>query len=152
MSSGTTLACLRSNQAKRRSTTRAIFWEVGATSKCDLILARTAYTRPAIGREWKLYTFSCEDRPDPEKLYVLSIDAARMAGHADSSSFVRKAGFLVRVKMTDKEREKQIDLGKVAASMRYRSVTMITARSCFKYMGAKAVKGERSGSSRIHSS
>lgn len=73
---------------------------------------------------------------------MLSIDAARAAGYADSSSFFRRAQYLVKIQMTDKEREAAVDLGKVASSMRFRSVTMIAARNVYKFLGARAVKGE----------
>lgn len=49
---------------------------------------------------------------------------------------------LVKVSMTQGEKEQAIEAGKVQSSMRLRSVTMIPIRNVYKYLGAKIVKGE----------
>lgn len=106
----------------------------------SLLTDFAALARP--GREYKVWTLTSPDRSDPDRLYALSIDIARTVGFADSSVMLRRLPMLVKVSMTQGEKEQAIEAGKVQSSMRLRSVTMIPIRNVYKYLGAKIVKGE----------
>ncbi|KAL7416101.1 chromatin remodelling complex Rsc7/Swp82 subunit-domain-containing protein [Mrakia frigida] len=95
------------------------------------------------GREYKANSFASPYRPDPEKLYILSIDAARTCGYRDSLYFFRRNKELVKLTLSGVEKEHLIDIGRLSTTLKTRSVTMIAARNCYKLQGAKMLKNAR---------
>ena len=78
-------------------------------------------------------------RKNPNKQYMLSIDAARAAGYRDSLYFFRKNPLIHKIACSQTEKEKLIDLGKLSNNLRSRAITMVSARNVFKMLGAKFV-------------
>ena len=91
------------------------------------------------GRMYKMPTFTSSLRHDREKVYMLSIDAARGAGFKDSLYMFRRNLLLVKLTLEQEEKEKLIAEGKLAANSRSRSVTIVAARNVFKLFGAKVL-------------
>lgn len=91
------------------------------------------------GREFKLHTFTSPMRPNPNKRYMLSIDAARAAGFRDSLYFFRRNPLIHKLSCTQAEKDRLIDMGKLSGNLKSRAVTMVSARNCFKVMGATFV-------------
>ncbi|KAL8280812.1 hypothetical protein RQP46_006816 [Phenoliferia psychrophenolica] len=95
------------------------------------------------GREFKLATFTSPLRQNPNKAYMLSIDAARASGFRDSLYFFRRNPLIHKLSCNQQEKDRLIELGKLSANLKSRAVTMVSARNCFKVMGASFVKGGR---------
>ncbi|GHJ89039.1 hypothetical protein NliqN6_5441 [Naganishia liquefaciens] len=95
------------------------------------------------GREYKVWTLHSQSEGDPERIYALSIDVARAVGFADSSFLLRRLPLLVKIQMSDADKEQAADAGRITMSMKSRLVTMIPMRNVFKYLGAKIVKNGR---------
>ncbi|CAE7073780.1 unnamed protein product [Rhizoctonia solani] len=95
------------------------------------------------GREFKAPTFSSPWRDDPERRYMLSIDAARTSGFRDSLYYFRRNPQLLKLPLSQAEKDMLIDIGKLPNSLKSRSVTLITARSAYKVHGAKMIKSGR---------
>ncbi|ORY87470.1 chromatin remodelling complex Rsc7/Swp82 subunit-domain-containing protein [Leucosporidium creatinivorum] len=91
------------------------------------------------GRQYKLHTFTSPMRANPNKLYMLSIDAARAAGFRDSLYFFRRNPLIHKLSCTQAEKDRLIDLGKLSGNLKSRAVTMVSARNCYKVMGAAFV-------------
>lgn len=81
-------------------------------------------------------------RANPNKLYMLSIDAARAAGFRDSLYFFRRNPLIHKLSCTQAEKDRLIDLGKLSGNLKSRAVTMVSARNCYKVMGAAFVLSE----------
>ena len=64
------------------------------------------------GRMYKMPTFTSSLRHDREKVYMLSIDAARGAGFKDSLYMFRRNLLLVKLTLEQEEKEKLIAEGK----------------------------------------
>lgn len=91
------------------------------------------------GREFKTNTFTVPTRNNGVK-YMLAIDCARACGYRDSLYYFRRNPMMLKLNLTQAEKEYLIDLGKLHTNLRHRSVTMVTARSAFKQHGAKIVR------------
>ncbi|TIC12026.1 hypothetical protein E3Q14_01954 [Wallemia mellicola] len=91
------------------------------------------------GRCYKMPTFTSSLRHDREKVYMLSIDAARGAGYKDSLYMFRRNLLLVKLTLEQEEKERLITEGKLAANSRSRSVTIVAARNVYKLFGAKVL-------------
>jgi len=91
------------------------------------------------GREFKTNTFTVPTRKNGVK-YMLAIDCARACGYRDSLYYFRRNPMMLKLNLSQTEKEYLIDLSKLHTNLRHRSVTMVTARSAFKQHGAKIVK------------
>ncbi|GAA6018773.1 hypothetical protein JCM11491_003441 [Sporobolomyces phaffii] len=92
------------------------------------------------GRNWKVHTFTSPMRTNPDKLYMLSIDAARCAGFRDSLYFFRRNPLIHKLSCSQAEKDRLIELGKLSGNLKSRAVTMVSARNVFKVMGATFVQ------------
>ncbi|WVQ72504.1 hypothetical protein IAR50_002060 [Cryptococcus sp. DSM 104548] len=95
------------------------------------------------GREYKPITFTSTERRNPNRLYALTIDAARACGYGDSLAFLRKYPTILKLSCTAGERMKLIDLNRISGNLKHRQVTMVALRNVYKAMGAKVVKNGR---------
>lgn len=95
------------------------------------------------GREFKFATFSSSSRPNKDRQYCLSIDAARTVGYRDSLYFFRKHPLVYKVNCVAGEKELLIQQGKLHPNLRSRAVTMVTAHNLFKLFGAKIIRNGR---------
>ncbi|WVW84005.1 hypothetical protein I302_106030 [Kwoniella bestiolae CBS 10118] len=93
------------------------------------------------GREYKLVTFTSPTRRNPERLYTMTIDAARACGYTDSLAFLRRCPQILKLSCTADERQLLIDIGRIAGNLKHRQVTMVSVRNVFKLMGARVIKG-----------
>lgn len=94
----------------------------------------------SLGRRFKANTFVLPSR-DPERKYMLAIDAARSSGFRDSLYYFRRNSRALKLNATQWEKDYLIEQGKLGSHLRTRSVTLITARSAYKLHGAKMVFG-----------
>ncbi|TFY55332.1 hypothetical protein EVG20_g9359, partial [Dentipellis fragilis] len=90
------------------------------------------------GRKFKAQTFTLPKR-DPDRQYMLAIDAARTSGFRDSLYYFRRNPLALKLSATNSEKEYLIEIGKLGSHLRTRSVTLITARSAYKLHGAKTI-------------
>ena len=110
------------------------------------------------GREYKLVTFKSESRRNPNRVYALTIDAARACGYTDSLAFLRRVPQVsselgspllsvqvLKLACNSEEREMLIQIGRVTGNLKNRMVTMVTMRNIFKLMGARVIKSELDG-------
>ncbi|KAF8323813.1 hypothetical protein DL93DRAFT_2049468, partial [Clavulina sp. PMI_390] len=95
------------------------------------------------GRVFKADTFCSPWRPNPEKRYMLSIDAARTSGFRDSLYYFRRNLRVAKLPISQAEKDHLISLGRLSNNLRSRTVTIVAARSAFKLHGAKMVKDGR---------
>ncbi|KIO28279.1 hypothetical protein M407DRAFT_49791, partial [Tulasnella calospora MUT 4182] len=95
------------------------------------------------GRKFKGSTFTSAIRPNPHKRYILSIEAARATGYRDSLYYFRRNALLVKITLTQSEKEILIADKILSQNLRSRIVTMVTARSAFMAGGSKLVKDGR---------
>ncbi|WVQ80825.1 hypothetical protein IAT38_002932 [Cryptococcus sp. DSM 104549] len=95
------------------------------------------------GREYKPIVFTSKERRNPERVYALTIDAARACGYSDSLAFLRKYPTILKLSCTMGEREMLIDLGRITGNLKHRQVTMVSMHNVYKVMGAKMVKNGR---------
>ena len=95
-----------------------------------------------LGREFKAATFNIPTRGNSERQYMLAIDAARTSGFRDSLYYFRRNLTMVKLTLTQAEKEILIEAGKLSPNLRSRSVTFVTARSAYKLHGAKMIKGQ----------
>ncbi|SNX82439.1 uncharacterized protein MEPE_01145 [Melanopsichium pennsylvanicum] len=93
------------------------------------------------GRQYKAYNFTSDLRADPEKVYMLAIDAARTAGYRDSLYFFRKNPQIFKIELLQPEKEKLIEDGRLSGQLRTRNVTMVPARNVYKLHGARFLSG-----------
>ncbi|KAF8337046.1 chromatin remodelling complex Rsc7/Swp82 subunit-domain-containing protein [Cantharellus anzutake] len=93
-------------------------------------------------RIFKAPAFKSPWRSNPEKQYMLSIDAARTSGFRDSLYYFRRNPTVVKLTLSQAEKEHLISLGRLSNNLKSRSVTMIAVRSAFKVHGSKMIKGE----------
>lgn len=91
---------------------------------------------------FKLATFTSPLRVNPNKQYMLSIDAARAAGFRDSLYFFRRNPLIHKLSCSQAEKDRLIGLGKLSGNLKSRAVTMVSAKNCFKVMGATFVASE----------
>jgi hypothetical protein len=82
-------------------------------------------------------------RGNPNKRYMLAIDAAHAAGMRDSLDFFRKNPLLVKTNCTRYEKEQFILEGRVHPNMKNKNIALVACRNAYKIMGAKFVKGGR---------
>ncbi|GAA5992227.1 hypothetical protein JCM10908_001828 [Rhodotorula pacifica] len=99
-----------------------------------------AYGNLLGGRQWKVHTFTSPLRPNPNKVYILSIDAARAAGFRDSLYFFRRNPMIHKLTCVQEEKDRLIELGRLSGNLKSRAVTMVSARNTFKVMGATFVQ------------
>ncbi|SPO22637.1 uncharacterized protein UTRI_01315 [Ustilago trichophora] len=93
------------------------------------------------GRMYKAYNFTSDLRGDPEKVYMLAIDAARSAGYRDSLYFFRRNPQIFKIELLQAEKEKLIDDGRLSGQLKTRNVTMVPARNVYKLHGARFLSG-----------
>ncbi|SPC61032.1 uncharacterized protein UHOD_01551 [Ustilago sp. UG-2017b] len=93
------------------------------------------------GRQYKAYNFTSDLREDPEKVYMLSIDAARSAGYRDSLYFFRRNPQIFKIELMQEEKDKLIDDGRLSGQLKTRNVTMVPARNVYKLHGARFLSG-----------
>ncbi|EIN12380.1 hypothetical protein PUNSTDRAFT_97061 [Punctularia strigosozonata HHB-11173 SS5] len=94
------------------------------------------------GREFRAATFRLPNR-DPNRMYMLAIDAARTSGFRDSLYYFRRNPKAYKLNATQAEKDYLIAEGKLGGHLKTRSVTLITARSAYKLHGAKMIKDGR---------
>ncbi|KAF9083728.1 PHD finger protein 10 [Mortierella sp. AD031] len=94
------------------------------------------------GREYKCRNFKLPTRGD--RIYMMSMDAARVLGFRDSYLFFLKNPQLVRVNTTVEERAWMIEKGMLMANFKSKLIAVVTARSLFKSFGYRIVKKGRS--------
>ncbi|KAF9123154.1 hypothetical protein BGW39_009227 [Mortierella sp. 14UC] len=94
------------------------------------------------GRQYKCRSFKLPERGD--RIYMLSMDPARVLGFRDSYLFFLKNPQLVRVNTTVEERQWMIEQGMLMANFKSKLIAVVTARSIFKSFGAKIIKGGKS--------
>ncbi|BGO94906.1 hypothetical protein NBRC10512_006169 [Rhodotorula toruloides] len=92
------------------------------------------------GRRWKVHTFTSPLRPNQNKVYILSIDAARAAGFRDSLYFFRRNPTIHKLTCNQQEKDRLIEIGRLSGNLKSRAVTMVAARNVFKVMGATFVQ------------
>lgn len=92
------------------------------------------------GREYKLVTFTSASRGNPNRVYALTIDAARACGYTDSLAFLRRCPQIVKLSCNPDEREMLINVGRITGNLKHRAVTMVAMHNVFKLMGARLVK------------
>ncbi|KAN0061500.1 chromatin structure-remodeling complex subunit RSC7 [Thecaphora frezii] len=93
------------------------------------------------GRQYKAYNFTSELRDDPDRVYMLSIDAARAAGYRDSLYFFRRNPMIIKITLHQGEKDKLIEDGRLSGQLKSRNVTMVAARNVYKLHGAKFLSG-----------
>ncbi|KAG0345229.1 hypothetical protein BG004_003866 [Podila humilis] len=94
------------------------------------------------GRQFKIKTFTMPDRGS--RVYMLSMDPARVLGFRDSYLFFIKNPHLVRVITTAEERTWMIREGLLMANFKSKLIALVTARSIFKTFGHRIIKNGRS--------
>ncbi|KAF9353232.1 PHD finger protein 10 [Mortierella sp. AD094] len=94
------------------------------------------------GREYKCRSFKMPDRGD--RIYMLSMDPARVLGFRDSYLFFLRNPHLVRVNTTVEERTWMIENGMLMANFKSKLIAVVTARSIFKMFGHRIIKKGRS--------
>ncbi|KAF9897564.1 hypothetical protein BX616_005354, partial [Lobosporangium transversale] len=94
------------------------------------------------GRQYRCRSFKLPDRGD--RIYMLSMDPARVLGFRDSYLFFLRNPQLVRVNTTVEERQWMIENGMLMANFKSKLIAVVTARSIFKSFGARIIKGGRS--------
>jgi chromatin structure-remodeling complex protein RSC7 len=75
---------------------------------------------------------------------MLAIDAARSSGFRDSLYYFRRNALALKLSASQQEKEALIQVGKLGAHLKTRSVTLVTARSAYKLHGAKMIIGKYS--------
>ncbi|KAG9327654.1 hypothetical protein KVV02_006358 [Mortierella alpina] len=90
------------------------------------------------GREYKCRSFKMPTRG--ERVYMLSMDPARVLGFRDSYLFFLKNPQLVRVNTTVEERTWMIERGMLMANFKSKLIAVVTARSIFKSFGHRIIK------------
>ncbi|KAI8448247.1 chromatin remodelling complex Rsc7/Swp82 subunit-domain-containing protein [Phakopsora pachyrhizi] len=93
------------------------------------------------GRQYKIPTFSLKCRANPNKRFMLSIDAARAAGYRDSLYFFRRNPLIQKLLCTQQEKDMFIAAGFLSGNLKSRAVTMCSARNAYKVIGARFLKG-----------
>ncbi|KAH9814886.1 chromatin remodelling complex Rsc7/Swp82 subunit-domain-containing protein [Melampsora americana] len=91
-------------------------------------------------RQYKIPTFTSKARSNPNKHFVLSIDAARAAGYRDSLYFFRRNPLIQKLPCTQDEKDALIAAGFLSGNLKSRAVTMCSARNAFKVMGARFLR------------
>ncbi|KAI3480700.1 hypothetical protein L1887_57179 [Cichorium endivia] len=76
-----------------------------------------------------------------EKVYMLSIDAARSAGYRDSLYFFRRNPQVFKIELLQAEKDKLIEDGRLSGQLKTRNVTMVPARNVYKLHGARFLSG-----------
>ncbi|KAG0026595.1 PHD finger protein 10, partial [Podila clonocystis] len=94
------------------------------------------------GRQFKCRTFKLPDRGD--RVYMLSMDPARVLGFRDSYLFFIKNPHLTRVITTAEERTWMIREGLLMANFKSKLIALVTSRSIFKTFGHRIIKNGRS--------
>ncbi|KAG0084968.1 hypothetical protein BGZ93_000921 [Podila epicladia] len=94
------------------------------------------------GREYKCKSFKLPDRGD--KIYMLSMDPARVLGFRDSYLFFIKNPHLARIITTSEERAWMIKEGLLMPNFKNKLIAVVSARSIFKSFGARIIKNGRS--------
>lgn len=139
--SRTTRSCCQMTRAARpRLTTSATSSAVRPLPAVARSFPVDALTRPhthhVADRQWKVHTFTSPLRPNPNRVYILSIDAARAAGFRDSLYFFRRNPMIHKLTCNQEEKDRLIELGRLSGNLKSRAVTMVAARNVFKVMGA----------------
>lgn len=112
--------------------------------KSNLIIGQGKSNAVNIGREYKPVTFTSPSRRNPNRIYALTIDAARACGYSDSLAFLRRCPQAMKLACNAEERQMLIDIGRVTGNLKHRMVTMVAMRNIYKLMGARVVKSESS--------
>ncbi|KAG0305398.1 hypothetical protein BGZ98_004200 [Dissophora globulifera] len=94
------------------------------------------------GREYRCRSFKMPIRGD--RIYIMSMDAARVLGFRDSYLFFLRNPHLIRVNTTVEERTWMIENGMLMANFKSKLIAVVTARSLFKMFGHRIIKRGRS--------
>ncbi|KAF9897145.1 hypothetical protein BX616_006106 [Lobosporangium transversale] len=94
------------------------------------------------GREYKCRSFRMPNRGS--RIYMLSMDPARVLGFRDSYLFFLRNPSLVRINTTVEERTWMIENGMLMANFKSKLIAVVTARSIFKMFGHRIIKRGRS--------
>ncbi|OAD67502.1 hypothetical protein PHYBLDRAFT_160398 [Phycomyces blakesleeanus NRRL 1555(-)] len=95
------------------------------------------------GRQYKVTTFTLPDRGN--MLFMFSKDPAALLNFRDSFVFLKKNPKLVKVHVTDAEKNHLVERDLLRSTFRTREVSVVTARSVFKQFGHRVVKKGRKG-------
>ncbi|KAF9194840.1 hypothetical protein BGZ51_007060 [Haplosporangium sp. Z 767] len=93
-------------------------------------------------RQYRCRSFKLPTRGD--RIYMLSMDPARVLGFRDSYLFFLKNPQLIRVNTTIEERQWMIENGMLMANFKSKLIAVVTARSIFKSFGARIIKNGKS--------
>ncbi|WFD43653.1 chromatin structure-remodeling complex subunit RSC7 [Malassezia psittaci] len=91
------------------------------------------------GRSFRVPTFTLPNCSDPHRLYMMSIDVARALGFRDSAYFFRKHPLLHKIGVNSELKEALAEDARIAAQVRMRNATIVTARSVFQLVGARII-------------
>ncbi|KAF0427873.1 chromatin structure-remodeling complex protein rsc7 [Gigaspora margarita] len=91
------------------------------------------------GRKYKVPVFQLPTRGST--WYMCSMDPAKVLGFRDSYLFFTKNQSLIRITVTDEERDYLITTGILPTIFRSRPIAIVTARSIFKMFGSRIVQG-----------
>ncbi|WFC99966.1 chromatin structure-remodeling complex subunit RSC7 [Malassezia yamatoensis] len=91
------------------------------------------------GRTFRVPTFTLPNCSDPHRLYMMSIDVARALGFRDSAYFFRKHPLLHKLGVDSQLKEALAEDARIAAQVRMRNATIVTARSVFQLVGARII-------------
>jgi len=100
-----------------------------------------SHTFVILGRVFKGSGFTSAARPDPERIYILSIEAARATGYRDSLYYFRRNPLLIKLTLSQPEKDILIERKILSQNLKSRIVTMVTAKTAFMVGGAKMIKG-----------
>ncbi|KAI9027184.1 chromatin remodelling complex Rsc7/Swp82 subunit-domain-containing protein [Phycomyces nitens] len=95
------------------------------------------------GRQYKVTTFTLPERDN--MLFMFSKDPAALLNFRDSFVFLKKNPKLVKVHVTDAEKNHLVERDLLRSTFRTREVSVVTARSVFKQFGHRVVKKGRKG-------
>ncbi|KEI39665.1 uncharacterized protein L969DRAFT_82296 [Mixia osmundae IAM 14324] len=92
------------------------------------------------GRVFRISTFELPTRANKKKVWVLSIDAAKMQGYRDSVYFYKHNPRITKTSATQQEKDLLARLDRIHANLRHRQVNILPARTLFKAFGATTIQ------------
>ncbi|CAG8503903.1 1442_t:CDS:2, partial [Cetraspora pellucida] len=90
------------------------------------------------GRKFKVPVFQLPTRGST--WYMCSMDPAKVLGFRDSYLFFTKNQSLIRITVTDEERDYLISTGILPTIFRSRPIAIVSARSIFKMFGSRMIQ------------
>ncbi|KAL6942880.1 hypothetical protein ACO0RG_001844 [Hanseniaspora osmophila] len=98
------------------------------------------------GRNYRVQTFTLPGRNQGKTLYVLGNDMARLLKYKDAYVFfLNYKTTLYKTFITDQEKEYLLAQGVLKPGIKSRTISVTTAKSCFREFGCKIVKHGRPG-------